>query len=127
MKQKPYDAESNDKQSVVAEPALTYGNIEATRVARPVGNFVLWSTNTMKIYKVEIDSSARENISDITQYKTRHNHHDYALFVFLSLADYSSSKSSFPTPQSGQVQSSGKSSNAVPGAILPSGSPAVGS
>ncbi|MBR4584329.1 MAG: hypothetical protein IKO34_11075 [Bacteroidales bacterium] len=37
MKQKPYDAESNDKQSVVAEPALTYGNIEATRVARPVG------------------------------------------------------------------------------------------
>lgn len=37
MKQKPYDAESNDKQSVVAEPALTYGNIDATRCTRSVG------------------------------------------------------------------------------------------
>jgi len=38
MKRKTYDAESNDKQSVVAEPALTYGNVEATMVARPVGS-----------------------------------------------------------------------------------------
>ena len=38
MKQKPYDAESSDIQSVVAEPAVSYGNIEATRVARPVGS-----------------------------------------------------------------------------------------
>lgn len=38
MKQKPYDIDSDNKQSVVAEPVLTYGNIEATRVARPVGS-----------------------------------------------------------------------------------------
>ena len=38
MKQKPYDIDSDNNQSVVAEPALTYGNIEATRVARPVGS-----------------------------------------------------------------------------------------
>ena len=34
---------------------------------------------------------------------------------------------SFPTPQMGQTQSSGRSSNAVPGAIPLSGSPTAGS
>lgn len=38
MKQKPFDTESNDKQSVVAEPATAYGNISATRFARSVGS-----------------------------------------------------------------------------------------
>ncbi|MBO4875121.1 MAG: hypothetical protein J5542_07430 [Bacteroidales bacterium] len=38
MKQKPCDTESSDNQYAVAEPALTYGNIEATRGARPVGS-----------------------------------------------------------------------------------------
>lgn len=36
-------------------------------------------------------------------------------------------KSSLPTPQSGQAQSSGRSSNAVPGSIPFSGSPTAGS
>ena len=43
-------------------------------------------------------------------------------------ADYSTGrKSSFPTPQTGQVQSSGISSNGVPAGIPPSGSPIAGS
>lgn len=37
------------------------------------------------------------------------------------------SKSSLPTPHTGQSQSSGISSNEVPGAIPPSGSPSTGS
>lgn len=42
--------------------------------------------------------------------------------------DYSSfANSSLPTPQIGQTQSSGRSSNAVPGAIPLSGSPTAGS
>ncbi len=44
------------------------------------------------------------------------------------VGDYSSAeKSSLPTPQMGQTQSSGMSSNAVPGAMPLSGSPTSGS
>lgn len=37
MKQKPYDTNSDNNQSVVAEPTTAYGNISATRFARSVG------------------------------------------------------------------------------------------
>ena len=49
-------------------------------------------------------------------------------FFYLKVKkDYSSSKTSFPNPQIGQTQSSGMSSNAVPGATPLSGSPTTGS
>ena len=37
MKQKPYDIDSDNNQSVVAEPTAAYGNIDATRCTRSVG------------------------------------------------------------------------------------------
>jgi hypothetical protein len=40
---------------------------------------------------------------------------------------YIGSKSAIPAPQMGQTQSDGKSSKAVPGGMLPSGSPFSGS
>ncbi len=38
MKQKPYDTESDDNQSVVAEPTTAYGSIGTTMVTRSVGS-----------------------------------------------------------------------------------------
>ena len=53
--------------------------------------------------------------------------YSFQLLSFNFIYSSTGSKSSLPTPQSGQTQSSGISSNAVPGAIPPSGSPTAGS
>lgn len=51
----------------------------------------------------------------------------YIINQFLSPSCYCFSNASFPAPQTGQTQSSGISSNAVPAAIPLSGSPFAGS
>ena len=58
----------------------------------------------------------------------------YFLYFFFAtlllccyLKDHSASNSSKPAPQTGQTQSSGRSSNGVPGGIPPSSSPSSGS
>ncbi len=59
--------------------------------------------------------------------KVEHFEKVFAVSLQLTVAHSSSSNSSFPAPHTGHTQSSGISSNAVPGAMSFSGSPTSGS